>query len=117
MNIVFKCLKTPVKKYVYDRNTNVVVTVSDVDYDELIDVEEGRLKPEESKAVKKLQDHGLLLENRVVEIAHPDTQYAEHHIENRLSQLILQVTQQCNLRCEYCVYSGDIQIGIMQIVL
>lgn len=106
MNIVFKCLKTPVKKYVYDRNTNVVVTVSDVDYDELIDVEEGRLKPEESKAVKKLQDHGLLLENRVVEIAHPDTQYAEHHIENRLSQLILQVTQQCNLRCEYCVYSG-----------
>jgi uncharacterized protein len=27
--------------------------------------------------------------------------------KNKLSQLILQVTQSCNLRCEYCIYSGE----------
>ena len=27
-------------------------------------------------------------------------------MDNDLSQLILQVTQQCNLRCAYCAYSG-----------
>lgn len=106
MKIIFKCLKTPAKKYVYDRNTNIVVAVSDSEYEELLAVEDSRLKPEESSVVKKMQEQGLLLENKVKEIAHPDMQYAEHYIENRLSQLILQVTQQCNLRCQYCVYSG-----------
>lgn len=30
-----------------------------------------------------------------------------YSLENRMNQLVLQVTQKCNLRCSYCVYSGD----------
>ncbi|MDL0414458.1 4Fe-4S cluster-binding domain-containing protein, partial [Clostridioides difficile] len=38
---------------------------------------------------------------------HPETKYIKYHIENNLSSIILQVTQNCNLRCDYCIYSGS----------
>lgn len=37
----------------------------------------------------------------------------ESYLENRMNQLVLQVTQKCNLRCSYCVYSGDYKIEII----
>ena len=43
----------------------------------------------------------------VKEIKHPDTDYLEHYAKCRIRQVVLQVTQQCNLRCSYCVYSGN----------
>lgn len=106
MSIVFKCMKTPKRKYVYDRNTNTVLNVTDAEYDELLEVENRKLDPIESNIVSNMQKQGVLLANRVTEIEHPDVKYLPHYVDHRLSQLILQVTQQCNLRCGYCVYSG-----------
>lgn len=37
---------------------------------------------------------------------HPASDILDAYLDNNLSHLILQVTQNCNLRCEYCVYSG-----------
>lgn len=44
--------------------------------------------------------------NVVEKIEHPGTEIIEHYIKTRIQQLTLQVTQQCNLRCDYCAYSG-----------
>ena len=44
---------------------------------------------------------------RVEEVKHFATDFLESYLENRMNQLVLQVTQKCNLRCSYCVYSGD----------
>ena len=34
------------------------------------------------------------------------TELLKHYAAKRVKQLTLQVTQQCNLRCHYCAYSG-----------
>jgi uncharacterized protein len=44
--------------------------------------------------------------NVVEKIEHPGTMIIDQYLETRMKQLILQVTQQCNLRCGYCAYSG-----------
>lgn len=52
-------------------------------------------------------NYGFLKNKRVSKTMHPETKYIKYHIENNLSSIILQVTQNCNLRCDYCIYSGS----------
>ena len=105
-NIIFRTFKTYRNKYMYDRQTDTLTSVSDEEYTELRKVEEGKISLKDSKVVLKYQNQGMLLPNTVKEILHPSTDIIEHLSQYRLKQLILQVTQQCNLRCEYCIYSG-----------
>ena len=37
---------------------------------------------------------------------HPDLDYIQFFLQNHLDTLLLQVSQGCNLRCGYCIYSG-----------
>lgn len=106
-NVIFKTFQTNQANYVYDRHTHSVFSVSDEEYRTLQKVEEGEVKPEESAVIAKYQEYGVLQENVVEFIRHPATDYLPHFINHRLGQLILQVTQQCNLRCEYCCYGGS----------
>ncbi|WP_162300608.1 Cys-rich peptide radical SAM maturase CcpM [Anaerosacchariphilus polymeriproducens] len=103
---IFKCFRTKRNGYFYDRHRNEIVKVTDEEYEELCFVNQGRINPEKSSVFQKYQQQGLFQENIVKKIQHPETDYLEHHMNNRLGQLILQVTQQCNLRCSYCAYSG-----------
>ena len=105
-SVIFKTFRTFRNNYVYDRHLNSVIAVSDDEFAELLRVEKGELSPECSPVIRKYQQAGLFQPNVVREIHHPQTEILEHHAEKRLKQLILQVTQQCNLRCEYCAYSG-----------
>ena len=104
--IIFKTFHTYKNAYVYDRHTNAVFAVEEEEYQELRKVEKGELAAEESPVIRKYQQQGLFHPNIVTTIRHPQTDILEHNAEKKLSQLILQVTQQCNLRCEYCAYSG-----------
>lgn len=58
--------------------------------------------PEELKA---LVEAGYLSDHHVSEIEHPSTNYLHDFLDDHLGFLCLQVTQGCNLRCEYCIYS------------
>lgn len=57
--------------------------------------------------VQIMLQEGFLSNNRVETIEHSLTNYLSDILDNKLQTLTLQVTQQCNLRCEYCVYSGS----------
>lgn len=105
-NYIFKCFQTPKKNYIYDRHTNSVFSVPDSEFLDFQKIQNGQMKVAESQCFEKYQQLGVLQENIVEEVEHPETDYLEHHAMYRLSQLILQVTQQCNLRCGYCAYSG-----------
>lgn len=104
--VVLKCLRTPKNYYVYDRSCNSMVRVSEKDYEEFRQIESGKLAPENSSSLKKYQINGLFQENEVERIYHPEADYLEHLSNTNLGHLVLQVTQQCNLRCDYCIYSG-----------
>lgn len=64
----------------------------------------GELKDE----LEYLIDSGCLQSaNENVVVEHFETSLLESLYENSLNTIILQVTQNCNLRCQYCVYSGS----------
>lgn len=105
-DIIFRTFHTYKKFYVYDRHTNSVIAVDRGEYEELREVEAGKMTSAESGVIAKYQKQGMFQPNVVKELCHPQTDIVEHNANHRLTQLILQVTQQCNLRCEYCAYSG-----------
>lgn len=54
-----------------------------------------------------LKKDGYLSNHRVKESEHPLTEFLDDLVNHKLSHITLQITQNCNLRCEYCVYSGE----------
>lgn len=104
--VIFKTFRTYKNPYVYDRHTNSIVTLTEDEYCELAQVERGELLAEQSTVIRKYQESGLFTPNVVEKIEHPGTAIVEQYLKTRMKQLTLQVTQQCNLRCEYCIYSG-----------
>ncbi len=103
--IIYKTFKTPLAFYVYDRNTNTILRINQEEYNNLKKAENNSndIQP---KLLEKFQVKGYLKEDVVEKIEHPQLPILEHYLNHRISQLVLQVTQKCNLRCSYCVYSG-----------
>lgn len=104
--IVYKLFQTPAKYYVYDRNRNRILEVGRKDYKELEQLQNGKITESEAQCLKRYQKHGFLKESVLEEIVHPEVNHVCHYLEHRVESLILQVTQNCNLRCAYCAYSG-----------
>lgn len=102
--------------YCYDVNTNAIVKLSDelAEYlHEVIrtgecDLENIKLSQEAQEGLNYLLSQRLLHPlNDNVEIEHLETSVLENMYSDNLKGVILQVTQNCNLRCKYCVYSGS----------
>lgn len=104
-NIIYLPLKTPGGFYIYDRSVNTIFSVSEPEYQELVEVQRSNSFIN-SPVVTRYKEKGLFRDNNVSIIRHPSTDALSHYCKNRLSNMVLQVTQQCNLRCSYCAYSG-----------
>lgn len=103
--IVYKSFTTPNGFYVYDRNKNAVIGISEADY---VSLENNEWDDSVSDDIlKKYQAKDFLCPNRLKRIEHPATKYLPYYLENRVEQMVIQLTQNCNLRCSYCVYSGN----------
>lgn len=88
--------------YLYDVNTDSILKVTSDTYDKL-KMDEGEADNEQ---IQKLKACGYLKSSHVQISEHPATKLLSSLYKNRIGNLTLQVTQQCNLRCDYCVYSG-----------
>jgi len=104
--IIYRCFKTLKNHYIYDRHTNTIFPVTESEYMVFEDYLHGKYNDKTQKVFEKYQQFGLLRENQVTKIEHPSFRWVEHYAEHRVESLTLQVTQQCNLRCSYCAYSG-----------
>ena len=104
---MIKLIKTVRGKYIYDSNLNKVYKTGQAEWEILQKYDEGYISESENHTVKYLLDRGIGISNRVKKIQNPMADMIEDILENDLQLLILQVTQNCNLRCEYCVYSED----------
>lgn len=103
-----KLFKTSDKYYMYDVNKNTILNITETQYSVLKNCLEGNADNYmESKELNKLYVDGFLSSNRVKDIIHSADELLPFYLDNNVKMLILQVTQQCNFRCEYCVYSGD----------
>lgn len=104
--IIYRCFKTLKNYYIFDRHTNTIFPVTESEYKVFEDYLHGKNSDKTQEVLKKYQQLGLLRENQVTKIEHPSYKWVGHYAEHRLEGLTLQVTQQCNLRCSYCAYSG-----------
>lgn len=109
-------------KYVYDVNSNRVFKVSEVTY-EIIDQYQDNNVSELAQLYPQFDKRDLKKACREIRKARKKDNifcsdrpsrmafYGDHPVEDLITsrpheQLILNVTERCNLRCRYCAYSG-----------
>ncbi|MDR1136025.1 MAG: Cys-rich peptide radical SAM maturase CcpM [Clostridiales Family XIII bacterium] len=97
--------------YLHDVNTDKILKIPEPVFARLqsgrSDVECSLDSCSVDEYIDNLKNNGFLKNNRVEEVEHPMTPYLEYCHRSKIGHMTLQITQRCNLRCGYCVYSGD----------
>lgn len=108
-------IKTPYGYYFYDVNKDNIASVEKDLFEFLKERSSDRncLSEESTNYLNKLLEEGYLSNNKIKHIEHPATSELEGCLESRIIQLVLQVTQACNLTCSYCPYANETE-GILQ---
>ena len=101
----YHLLNLSIGKFMYDRNTDSLLQIPNEVYLYLAGKEAITKYVEEY--LINLKSMGLLKKNSVKQRDNPLLELLEYHLKYKMTHIILQVTQNCNLRCEYCVYSGN----------
>ncbi|WP_068502419.1 Cys-rich peptide radical SAM maturase CcpM [Paenibacillus kribbensis] len=91
--------------YIYDTNTNELINVDPVTYESVKNFMEGNNKT--TPELDALRKKGYLTGERDFIMVHPADELLESILDRKLYTMALQLTQNCNLRCKYCVYSGS----------
>lgn len=106
--VIYKTFKTRKNKYVYDISTNNILLISDDEYQSLNKYNGfyDSTKCEPNSIFSNFQEKGFLLEHALEKLETPQHNIVNYMHTHKLNQIILQVTQNCNLRCEYCKYTG-----------
>lgn len=123
MKPFIKKLKTKKNFYIYDINTNNFLKIDKVVYkiiDDIYDLSTeailNKWKNQFSKnsllnaitnVKKNIKEEALFSSFRPKKIKHHfSKEEIKYNLNNTLTNLCLEVTQQCNMRCIYCSYSG-----------
>lgn len=106
-------IKTPMGHYFYEVNQNEIIAVNKA----LFDYIQLQVSPKDdvayvaSETVKMqyddLKECGYLSSNHVTKVTHSATHRVSEYLDRGLEKITLQVTQGCNLRCKYCIYSEE----------
>lgn len=110
MDIPFiQLFRTPNAYYFLDVNKDEILPIGKDSFQYLHAVLNNKLVdildlPEE---LVDLKSQGYLSSDSVVNnIQHPISQFLEVFLQRKLPKITLQVTQNCNFRCKYCIYNG-----------
>ena len=99
------------KYYIYDVNINSIVSIPEELYwflDEWKNDIDREIPESLIETMQFLTEHGYLSEKRKINyVSHFEAAVLHDLLDSNMSSIILQVTQNCNLRCKYCVYSGS----------
>lgn len=96
--------KVSTGNYIYDVNTGKIIKVPPKVYEVLENNDMENTGA--TDYITMLKKRGYLKTKKVKHTLHPATPYLEYYLKNKISSLVLQLTQECNMRCSYCVYSG-----------
>ncbi|HGM1125547.1 TPA: radical SAM protein [Clostridioides difficile] len=116
-----KIFKTYNQYYIYDVGTGKVFSINkDIymvleclfdtnEFDSLfnLDLDIDSLKSALEKIKECILKENILLAPAVTCFSGPHSLALEDYLEKNMSQLTLEVTERCNLRCKYCIYQDD----------
>lgn len=95
--------------YLYDINIDKIAAIPTEIYDYLNDnMAYDDLSDSSHRLLHNLSKRGYLKSNPIKKIEHPFTNELEYQLDTNIAQITLQVTQSCNLACEYCPYASKI---------
>lgn len=109
-----KLFHTPNSGYVYDVGMNDILRIPENMYQHLMSVLKGQIeldRPNDKELldmVLSLQELGYLSSNKPQKIQHPATEIVPLLLDRSIDKITLQLTQDCNFRCKYCIYSDEI---------
>jgi uncharacterized protein len=108
-----KLFSSPWNKYFYDVGQNEIVLISNQLFNNLHLVETGALRwrellEEPDEELRLLLDDGYLSGKRPSIIRHPLSDLSPYYLERKIDMITLQLTQECNFRCRYCIYSDHL---------
>lgn len=111
MNAFIHTFKVADEYFFYDVNKNNILQISHKLYKYLSVVSDNsenkpKMDFEIKRNIENLKERGYLSTDRIEQIEHPMSKFIESYLTSKLQSICLQVTQNCNLRCQYCVYSG-----------
>lgn len=104
--LMYTLFKTPRGNYVFDGNHNKIFKIDENMFLSLKNIRDNIASKEDMENLYELQKNGLCEDSYVQVIKHPEEALLPAYLDNGLGSIYLQVTQQCNLRCGYCAYSG-----------
>ena len=101
--------------YVYDTYNNRVLKINKEQYKELDCLSREGISnyinnhgdTPASKDILQLMEKGYFRGQWIKEIINPETPFVHDIIKRGLSKLTLQVTQDCNFSCRYCLFTKD----------
>ena len=98
--------RTPRRYYCFDVNTDEIIMIPENVYNYLENrCDEDILDEKNAGFVNTLRQQGYLSSHRLSAVRHCHTDDLGYYLENRMSEVLLQVTQVCNLNCCYCPYA------------
>lgn len=103
--------KTPIGFYFYETQRNEIVVVNEELYKYICDLMADEMSEDSSASENTLKEYGELVSagylksSYIRDIEHTVTPLLRVALDRKLERILLQVTQNCNLRCDYCVYS------------
>lgn len=95
--------------FCFDVNRNQVIELSKKAFNDLgycIKRKDPKLLFQ-SAELKRLASKGYLSGKHANKIENFLTEFIPDYLDGNLKNLVLQVTQNCNMRCRYCIYSGS----------
>lgn len=102
-------LKSLYHTYFYDVNKNKIVRIPQEGFEYLKDIKVGKEQwmINAPSCINRLVANGFLTNKRIKIIQHPRLKELEECQNRKVVQLTLQLTQGCNFRCSYCIYSEN----------
>ncbi|MCI9413578.1 MAG: Cys-rich peptide radical SAM maturase CcpM [Clostridiales bacterium] len=103
---LIRLMRTHAGWYFYDVNRNELKEVERETWEGLRRMLAGREAGEAARReIGGLRADGYLSDNRVKEWKHPSTDILPYLLRHKVRKITLQLTQNCNFRCSYCIYS------------
>ncbi len=107
METTVRLVLTPFGRYLYDPWSGSLTLLGEQEKRVLEPLMKSKLADEDividEKSRKVLESAGIRLGDRVEKLAYPSARDVIRKLDRSLNLMILQITQQCNLRCEYCI--------------
>lgn len=96
--------------YVYEANRNSIYRISELEYEALSNTEHSCYSMCDKDILTRFNKKGLLKSMEIDKIEHNNSEMLKLQFNKGVNNIVLQITQGCNLSCSYCPFADGNKI-------